>query len=178
MTTKRTPTSLKKTTAVRVLRRIGMIVGVIAACLFLLYAVLMGYERISQHIVYKEAEQLLNDPMGRKDLLGMKFKYTTVSPRTDVGLFRMKPRPDYSITNFFEIDSTKQEDKLRKDLELTVKDGGWTVTESYMIDNSTYAMRATKQNDKKKLYLTIYIDKDAPGKLSIIITIRCSGVEL
>ncbi len=178
MTTKRTPTSLKKTTVVRILRRIGVIVGVIAACLFLLYAVLMGYERISQYIVYKEAEQLLNDPMGRKDLLGMKFKYTTISPRTDVGLFRMKPRPDYSITNFFEIDSTKQEDKLRKDLELTVKDGGWTVTESYMIDNSTYAMRATKQNDKKKLYLTIYIDKDTPGKLSIIITIRCSGVEL
>lgn len=178
MTTKRTPTPPKKTTAVRILRRIGVIVGIIAACLFLLYAVLMGYERISQYIVYKEAEQLLNDPMGRKDLLGMKFKYTTVSPRTDVGLFRMKPRPDYSITNFFEIDSTKQEDKLRKDLELTVKDGGWTVTESYMIDNSTYAMRATKQNDKKKLYLTIYIDKDTPGKLSIIITIRCSGVEL
>lgn len=178
MTTKRTPTSPKKTTVVRILRRIGVIVGIIAACLFLLYAVLMGYERISQYIVYKEAEQLLNDPMGRKDLLGMKFKYTTISPRTDVGLFRMKPRPDYSITNFFEIDSTKQEDKLRKDLELTVKDGGWTVTESYMIDNSTYAMRATKQNDKKKLYLTIYIDKDTPGKLSIIITIRCSGVEL
>ena len=178
MTTKRTPTSLKKTTVVRILRRIGVIVGVIAACLFLLYAVLMGYERISQYIVYKEAEQLLNDPMGRKDLLGMKFKYTTVSPRTDVGLFRMKPRPDYSITNFFEIDSTKQEDKLRKDLELTVKDGGWTVTESYMIDNSTYAMRATKQNDKKKLYITIYIDKDTIDKFSVIITIRCSGVEL
>lgn len=178
MTTKRTPTSLKKTTVVRILRRIGVIVGVIAACLFLLYAVLMGYERISQYIVYKEAEQLLNDPMGRKDLLGMKFKYTTISPRTDVGLFRMKPRPDYSITNFFEIDSTKQEDKLRKDLELTVKDGGWTVTESYMIDNSTYAMRATKQNNKKKLYITIYIDKDTIDKFSVIITIRCSGVEL
>lgn len=178
MTTKRTPTSLKKTTVVRILRRIGVIVGVIAACLFLLYAVLMGYERISQYIVYKEAEQLLNDPMGRKDLLGMKFKYTTVSPRTDVGLFRMKPRPDYSITNFFEIDSTKQEDKLRKDLESTVKDGGWTITESYGIDNSTYAMRATKQNNKKKLYITIYIDKDTIDKLSVIITIRCSGVEL
>jgi len=178
MTTKRTPTSPKKTTAVRILRRIGVIVGIIAACLFLLYAVLMGYERISQYIVYKEAEQLLNDPMGRKDLLGMKFKYTTVSPRTDVGLFRMKPRPDYSITNFFEIDSTKQEDKLRKDLELTVKDGGWVITESYRIDNSTYAMRATKQNNKKKLYITIYIDKDTIDKFSVIITIRCSGVEL
>ena len=178
MTTKRTPTSPKKTTAVRILRRIGVIVGIIAACLFLLYAVLMGYERISQYIVYKEAEQLLNDPMGRKDLLGMKFKYTTVSPRTNVGLFRMKPRPDYSITNFFEIDSTKQEDKLRKDLESTVKDSGWTITESYGIDNSTYAMRATKQNNKKKLYITIYIDKDTIDKLSVIITIRCSGVEL
>ena len=178
MTTKRTPTSSKKTTAVRILRRIGVIVGIIAACLFLLYAVLIGYERISQYIVYKEAEQLLNDPMGRKDLLGMKFKYTTVSPRTDVGLFRMKPRPDYSITNFFEIDSTKQEDKLRKDLELTVKDGGWVITESYEIDNSAYAMRATKQNNKKKLYITIYIDKDTIDKFSVIITIRCSGVEL
>lgn len=156
MTTKRTPTSPKKTTAVRILRRIGVIVGIIAACLFLLYAVLIGYERISQYIVYKEAEQLLNDPMGRKDLLGMKFKYTTVSPRTNVGLFRMKPRPDYSITNFFEIDSTKQEDKLRKDLESTVKDGGWTITESYGIDNSTYAMRATKQNNKKS-YILLYI---------------------
>ena len=178
MTTKRTPTSPKKTTAVRILRRIGVIVGIIAACLFLLYAVLIGYERISQYIVYKEAEQLLNDPMGRKDLLGMKFKYTTVSPRTDVGLFRMKPRPDYSITNFFEINSTKQEDKLRKDLELAVKDGGWVITESYEIDNSAYAMRATKQNNKKKLYITIYIDKDTIDKFSVIITIRCSGVEL
>lgn len=178
MTTKRTPTPPKKPTAVRILRRIGVIVGIIAACLFLLYAALIGYERISQYIVYKEAEQLLNDPMGRKDLLGMKFKYTTVSPRTNVGLFRMKPRPDYSITNFFEIDSTKQEDKLRKDLESTVKDGGWTITESYGIDNSTYAMRATKQNNKKKLYITIYIDKDTIDKLSVIITIRCSGVEL
>ena len=157
MTTKRTPTPPKKPTAVRILRRIGVIVGIIAACLFLLYAALIGYERISQYIVYKEAEQLLNDPMGRKDLLGMNFKYTTVSPRTNVGLFRMKPRPDYSITNFFEIDSTKQEDKLRKDLESTVKDGGWAITESYGIDNSTYAMRATKQNNKKKLYITIYI---------------------
>ena len=178
MTTKRTPTSLKKTTVVRILRRIGVIVGVIAACLFLLYAVLMGYERISQYIVYKEAEQLLNDPMGRKDLLGMNFKYTTVSPRTNVGLFRMKPRPDYSITNFFEIDSTKQEDKLRKDLESTVKDGGWAITESDVVTDSLYTIEATKSQNNKSLRLTIYIDKDTPGKLSIIITVRCSGVEL
>ena len=178
MTTKRTPTSPKKTTAVRILRRIGVIVGIIAACLFLLYAVLIGYERISQYIVYKEAEQLLNDPMGRKDLLGMNFKYTTVSPRTNVGLFRMKPRPDYSITNFFEIDSTKQEDKLRKGLESTVKDGGWAITESDVVTDSLYTIEATKSQNNKSLRLTIYIDKDTPGKLSIIITVRCSGVKL
>ena len=152
-----------------------MIVGIIAACLFLLYAALIGYERISQYIVYKEAEQLLNDPMGRKDLLEMNFKYTTVSPRTNVGLFRMKPRPDYSITNFFEIDSTKQEDKLRKDL---VKDGGWAITESDVVTDSLYTIEATKSQNNKSLRLTIYIDKDTPGKLSIIITVRCSGVEL
>lgn len=178
MTTKRTPTPPKKPTAVRILRRIGVIVGIIAACLFLLYAALIGYERISQYIVYKEAEQLLNDPMGRKDLLGMNFKYTTVSPRTNVGLFRMKPRPDYSITNFFEIDSTKQEDKLRKDLESTVKDGGWAITESDVVTDSLYTIEATKSQNNKSLELTIYIDKDTPGKLSIIITVRCSGVEL
>ena len=178
MITKRTPTPPKKPTAVRILRRIGVIVGIIAACLFLLYAALIGYERISQYIVYKEAEQLLNDPMGRKDLLGMNFKYTTVSPRTNVGLFRMKPRPDYSITNFFEIDSTKQEDKLRKDLESTVKDGGWAITESDVVTDSLYTIEATKSQNNKSLRLTIYIDKDTPGKLSIIITVRCSGVEL
>jgi|GEM_PF-1431026 lipoprotein len=178
MTTKRTPTPPKKPTAVRILRRIGVIVGIIAACLFLLYAALIGYERISQYIVYKEAEQLLNDPMGRKDLLEMNFKYTTVSPRTNVGLFRMKPRPDYSITNFFEIDSTKQEDKLRKDLESTVKDGGWAITESDVVTDSLYTIEATKSQNNKSLRLTIYIDKDTPGKLSIIITVRCSGVEL
>lgn len=178
MTTKRTPTPPKKPTAVRILRRIGVIVGIIAACLFLLYAALIGYERISQYIVYKEAEQLLNDPMGRKDLLGMNFKYTTVSPRTNVGLFRMKPRPDYNITNFFEIDSTKQEDKLRKDLESTVKDGGWAITESDVVTDSLYTIEATKSQNNKSLRLTVYIDKDTPGKLSIVITVRCSGVEL
>lgn len=156
MTTKRTPTPPKKPTAVRILRRIGVIVGIIAACLFLLYAALIGYERISQYIVYKEAEQLLNDPMGRKDLLEMNFKYTTVSPRTNVGLFRMKPRPDYSITNFFEIDSTKQEDKLRKDLESTVKDGGWAITESDVVTDSLYTIEATKSQNNKSLRLTIY----------------------
>ena len=165
MTTKRTPTSPKKTTAVRILRRIGVIVGIIAACLFLLYAVLMGYERISQYIVYKEAEQLLNDPMGRKDLLGMRLESTTINPRTNIGLLRR-------IYNHFYIESQTSEDKLKQSLELEIKNSGWTITESYIINESLYTIDAKKLKDNKPLTLTIYIDKVALDKFKVHVTIR------
>ena len=155
------------------MKKIAITLSVIAGCLFLLYAVVMGYENISQHIVYKEAEQLLNDPMGRKDLLGMKLKYTHVNPRTDVGILRIKPRSDYSVTNSFEVDSAKQEDELRRDLEAAAKSGGWSVTESDTITDSLYSIDAIKSQDDKSLSLTIYIDKDSSGKVSLFITIRC-----
>lgn len=172
MTTKRTPTSPKKTTAVRILRRIGVIVGIIAACLFLLYAVLMGYERISQYIVYKEAKQLLNDPMGRKDLLGMRLESTTINPRTNIGLLRIKPSPSYSIYNHFYIESQTSEDKLKQSLELEIKNSGWTITESYIINESLYTIDAKKLKDNKPLTLTIYIDKVALDKFKVHVTIR------
>ena len=155
------------------MKKIAITLSVIAGCLFLLYAVVMGYENISQHIVYKEAEQLLNDPMGRKDLLGMKLKYTHVNPRTDVGILRIKPRSDYSVTNSFEVDSAKQEDELRRDLEAAAKNEGWSVTESDTITDSLYSIDAIKSQDDKSLSLTIYIDKDSSGKVSLFITIRC-----
>ena len=173
MTTKRTSASSKKSVITRILKKIAITLSVIAGCLFLLYAVVMGYENISQHIVYKEAEQLLNDPMGRKDLLGMKLKYTHVNPRTDVGILRIKPRSDYSVTNSFEVDSAKQEDELRRDLEAAAKSGGWSVTESDTITDSLYSIDAIKSQDDKSLSLTIYIDKDSSGKVSLFITIRC-----
>ena len=173
MTAKRTSASSKKSVITRILKKIAITLSVIAGCLFLLYAVVMGYENISQHIVYKEAEQLLNDPMGRKDLLGMKLKYTHVNPRTDVGILRIKPRSDYSVTNSFEVDSAKQEDELRRELEAAAKSGGWSITESYKIDDSTYAMWATKRDDEKRLYLTIYTVKDDTEKVNVFITIRC-----
>ena len=173
MTAKRTSASSKKSTITRIVKKIAITLSVIAGCLFLLYAVLMGYENLSQYIVYKEAEQLLNDPMGRKDLLGMKLKDTHVSPRTDVGILRIKPRSDYSVTNSFEVDSAKQEDELRRELEAAAKSGGWSITESYKIDDSTYVMWATKRDDEKRLYLTIYIVKDDTGKVNVFITIRC-----
>ena len=173
MTAKRTSASSKKSVITRILKKIAITLSVIAGCLFLLYAVVMGYENISQHIVYKEAEQLLNDPMGRKDLLGMKLKYTHVNPRTDVGILRIKPRSDYSVTNSFEVDSAKQEDELRRDLEAAAKSGGWSVTESDTITDSLYSIDAIKSQDDKSLSLTIYIDKDSSGKVSLFITIRC-----
>ena len=173
MTAKRTSASSKKSVITRILKKIAITLSVIAGCLFLLYAVVMGYENISQHIVYKEAEQLLNDSMGRKDLLGMKLKYTHVNPRTDVGILRIKPRSDYSVTNSFEVDSAKQEDELRRELEAATKNGGWSITESYKIDDSTYAMWATKRDDEKRLYLTIYTVKDDTEKVNVFITIRC-----
>ena len=155
------------------MKKIAITLSVIAGCLFLLYAVVMGYENISQHIVYKEAEQLLNDPMGRKDLLGMKLRYTHVNPRTNVGILRIKPKSDYSVTNSFEVDSTKQEDELRRDLEAATRNGGWSITESGTITDSLYSIDAAKSQDDKSLNLTIYIDKDSSGKVSVFITIRC-----
>ena len=59
-----------------------------------------------------------------------------------------------------------------------MKDGGWAITESDVVTDSLYKIEATKSQNNKSLRLTIYIDKDTPGKLSIIITVRCSGVEL
>ena len=173
MTAKRTSASSKKSTITRIVKKIAITLSVIAGCLFLLYAVLMGYENLSQYIVYKEAEQLLNDPMGRKDLLGMKLKYTHINPRTNVGILRIKPRSDYSVTNSFEVDSAKQEDELRRDLEAAAKSGGWSVTESDTITDSLYSIDAIKSQDDKSLSLTIYIDKDSSGKVSVFITIRC-----
>ena len=173
MTAKRTSASSKKSTITRIVKKIAITLSVIAGCLFLLYAVLMEYENLSQYIVHKEAEQLLNDPMGRKDLLGMKLKDTHVSPRTDVGILRIKPRSDYSVTNSFEVDSAKQEDELRRELEAAAKSGGWSVTESDTITDSLYSIDAVKSQDDKSLSLTIYIDKDGSGKVSVFITIRC-----
>ena len=156
MTTKRTPTSPKKTTAVRILRRIGVIVGIIAACLFLLHAVLMGYERISQYIVYKEAEQLLNDPMGRKDLLGMKHLNTFISPRNNTSLLQIEPSSRQSAKNIFELPPNRSPNDILKSLQKSATDTSWTIIDTN--SNCSYTCSfVAKKNNGDNMYLDVII---------------------
>ena len=156
MTAKRTSASSKKSVITRILKKIAITLSVIAGCLFLLYAVVMGYENISQHIVYKEAEQLLNDPMGRKDLLGMKLRYTFISPRNNVGLLQIKPSSRQSAKNTFELPPDKSPNDTLNSLQKAAANANWTITD--VNDDCNYSCSfVARKNGSNDLHLDVII---------------------
>ena len=120
-------------------------------------AVLIGYERISQYIVYKEAEQLLNDPMGRKDLLGMKHLNTFISPRNNASLLQIEPSSRQSAKNIFELPPNKSPNDMLKSLQKSATDTSWIITDTNSNCSSTCSFVAKKKGGSNNMYLDVTI---------------------